>query len=311
MSLRGQIFGTTIHTRDEIGLVRPRSVTSISRVEGTTSHYAGPSDWRQKGIDRSSPARFRDTTDHARCAAIMRAHQAFHMGPQRGWSDYAYSGAFCPHGYGYLGRGRGVRTAANGTSDGNDRSYALQYMGAGPDDPLTIEAKRAAIDMAAYLGEPLRWEHSDWKPTACSGPQIRPWRRAGFPRPAGGATPTPASPPAITPIEEDDMPTATVWRIDKELWLCDGLTRRRLHSQEDVNHAVLVGWAKPGDKHHPNHIRDISKNAVLRRLVLDTPEVHSALATALVTIDGTKTALSKGGVLRDVALGIAREARDG
>jgi hypothetical protein len=201
--IRGRIFGTVIFERHEIGLIPPRSTTRIRDPRMTTSHYAGPTDWRTSTIDRSTADRFRLTTDHGRCPLIMRSHQSFHMRPVsqggRGWVDYAYSGAFCPHGVGYLGRGRGVRTAANGTTVGNDTSYALQYMGGGVADPLTVEAKRAAIDLADYLGKTLQREHADWKSTSCSGPQIRPWRRAGFPRPPGAETP-----PSPVPQEDDD-----------------------------------------------------------------------------------------------------------
>jgi hypothetical protein len=178
-------------------------VTAISDPEMDTGHYAGPTDWRQAGIDRSTPESFRDTTDHGRCAAIMRSHQSFHMN-DRGWSDYAYSGAFCPHGVGFIGRGRGVRTAAQGTTDGNNRSFALQYMGAGDADPLTVEAQRAAIDMTTWLGYPLRRGHKDWKSTSCPGPHVYAWRLAGFPHP---------------PIGDDDMPLNAA---DKQ-WIYDAI----------------------------------------------------------------------------------------
>ena len=132
----------------------------------------------------------------------MRSHQAFHM-DVNGWSDYAYNGAACPHGFGFIGRGRGVRSAAQGTTDGNNRSYAIQYMGAGVhegvEDPLTVEAKRAFYDMAAYLDRPLRRGHRDWKPTACPGEPTYAWRLAGFPRPPGAARPGPTIP------EEDEL----------------------------------------------------------------------------------------------------------
>jgi hypothetical protein len=110
----------------------------------------------------------------------------------RGWSDYAYNGSACPHGFGFIGRGRGVRSAAQGTTDGNNRSYAIQYLGAGVhggvEDPLTEEAKRAFYDMAAYLAEPLKRGHRDWKSTSCPGDPTYAWRTAGFPRPAGTTT---------------------------------------------------------------------------------------------------------------------------
>ncbi len=182
MSLRGAVFGTTILTRDEIGLRPPRFVTDISRPVDTTAHYAGLTDWDQPGVDRSTPERFRVTTDHGLCPAIVRAHQAYHM-DERGWSDYAYSGSACPHGFGLLGRGPDVRTAANGTTEGNDTSLALQYLGAGPGDPLTVEAMRAFIDMAVLLRFALKRGHRDHKPTACPGDIVYDWRLAGFPYP--------------------------------------------------------------------------------------------------------------------------------
>ena len=193
MSLRGEIYGSTIYTRSEWGARPPRSTSGIPAVEMVTVHYAGPSDWGSSA-DRSSPAAFQASTNHARCDDIMRSHQNFHM-DTRGWSDYAYNGSACPHGFGFIGRGRGVRSAAQGTTDGNNRSYAIQYTGAGVhggrEDPLTEAAKRAFYDMAAYLNEPLRRGHRDWKSTSCPGEPTYAWRRAGFPRPSGGGQPPP------------------------------------------------------------------------------------------------------------------------
>lgn len=202
MSLRGEIYGSTIYTRSEIGLRPPRSITAIPAVEMVTVHYAGPSDWGPTA-DRSSPQAFLESTNHDRCDDIMRSHQNFHM-DVRGWSDYAYNGAACPHGYGFIGRGKGVRSAAQGTTDGNNRSYAIQYMGAGTfggvEDPLTEEAKRAFYDMAAYLDEDLQRGHRDWKSTPCPGEPTYAWRLDGFPKP-----------------EDDDMPLNAA---DKA-WLTD------------------------------------------------------------------------------------------
>lgn len=250
--IRGRIFGTEILEPGDYGLPAPRSVTALRNPVDTTSHYAGPTDWRHAGIDRSSAERFRLTTDHGRCAPIVLAHADFHMrtsGGGRGWVHYAYSGSSCPHGVSYIGRGRGVRTAANGTSAGNDSSYAIQYTGGGPDDPITDAAKRAFIDLADYLGAPLRREHADHKATACSGPQIRPWRRAGFPRPSG-ATPTPApKPPPAPPIEEEDDDMLIIVKGDKspEWWLSTNLvTKRHARTAQQVAEAVWLTVAAGG-----------------------------------------------------------------
>jgi hypothetical protein len=168
--------------------------------EGDTLHYGGPSPW--SGVDRSSAARFLATASHARCATIMRAYQGFHL-DSRGWCDFAYSSAVCPHGVRYEGRGRGVRTAAQGTNDGNLRSYAtVGLWGAG--DPLTDPAKLAYLDEGVRLAR-LRWGHRDWKSTSCPGDPAYAWRAAGFPR------------PSTSPPPEEDMPLtdADIAKIEK------------------------------------------------------------------------------------------------
>lgn len=175
--------------------------SSNIRPEGLTAHYGGDSPWG--AADRSSPARFRDTTDHARCASIVRAWHAFHL--SKGWFGFAYTSAVCPHGHRFEGRGPGRRTGANGTNAGNLRSYAVVYI-AGGSDPVTDEAKHAYHDEVARLGKPLRWDHSDWKATACAGDPMRAWEAAGWPRPGGAPSPTPTPTPR--------PPSSTEYRMD-------------------------------------------------------------------------------------------------
>lgn len=170
---------TPLHSRQEAGLRAPKSRSTNIRPEGLTAHYGGPSPWGA-GVDRTSPARFAATCDHARCPTIWRSWQSFHM-DANGWVDIAYTSGCCPHGHRYEGRGPGVRTAANGTNDGNLRSHATVYI-AGDGDPLTDAARRAFLDEQARLG-PLRWDHGDWKPTSCAGSPIRAWKKAGWPAP--------------------------------------------------------------------------------------------------------------------------------
>jgi hypothetical protein len=61
----------------------------------------------------------------------------------------------------------------------------------GVEDPLTEAAKRAFYDFAAYLDKTLQRGHRDWKTTSCPGEPTYAWRRAGFPKPAGGPPPQP------------------------------------------------------------------------------------------------------------------------
>jgi hypothetical protein len=188
-------YGTRFHSRAEWG-ARPRvcSSTNISP-EGITVHYGGPSPWGS-GVDRSSPARFAETADHNRCASILRAYQAYHLDTQ-GWCDLAYNSAVCPHGVRYEGRGLGLRSGAQGTNEGNRRSYAVVGLW-GSGDPLTEGAKKAFLDEADRFAKLLRWGHRDWKSTSCPGDPTYGWRKAGFPRPSGPGPTTPP-PPVIPP----------------------------------------------------------------------------------------------------------------
>jgi hypothetical protein len=118
---------------------------------------------------------------------------------QRGWQDIAYSSLVCPHGVRYEGRGKDVRTAANGTTAGNNASHATCYI-AGEGDPLPDGTKRAYLDESARL-DGLDAVHSDWKSTACPGHPVRQWVKAGMPAPGPVAPPPPPPPPPM----EDDM----------------------------------------------------------------------------------------------------------
>jgi hypothetical protein len=102
----------------------------------------------------------------------------------RGWNDIAYNSGVCCHGHRLEGRGVGIRSGANGTTQGNQRSCAVVYI-AGGTDPLTAPAKRAFHVEANRFRTPIRRNHSDWKSTTCAGPSIKSWQAAGWPNPTG------------------------------------------------------------------------------------------------------------------------------
>lgn len=162
-------MASPFHPRADWGARPPLSVTRRTLGQDT-AHYGGPSPWG--AVDRSSAARFQAATDHSRCASIVRAYQAYHM-DTKGWQDIAYSSLVCPHGHRYEGRGLDVRTAANGTTAGNDASHATCYI-AGDDDPLTGPAKAAFFDEGSRLRLVLKG-HRDWKPTSCPGDELYVW----------------------------------------------------------------------------------------------------------------------------------------
>lgn len=105
--------------------------------------------------------------------------QRYHM-EELGWLDIAYNHILCRHGFVFIGRGFGARSAANGTKDANDGYFAVCFLGddtAGRAD-VTLEA-RAALE--ALIAEYRRRypkaravrPHSDFVATECPGDELR------------------------------------------------------------------------------------------------------------------------------------------
>lgn len=141
----------------------PKTRTSLHAPSGVALHWNGPS---------------LPLPDHARCADAVRNIQRYHMVTRR-WADIAYSALVCPHGYVFEGRGLNTRTAANGTDLGNDRFYAICYLG-GEGDALTDEARQGISDARAWLirdggAGPDVKPHSHFKATSCPGDALRDW----------------------------------------------------------------------------------------------------------------------------------------
>lgn len=166
-------FPGQVVIRSEWGARKPKDVTRFrSNPEGSTAHYEGP---------KLGPY------SHSTCAARARAVQNFHM-DTRGWDDAAYTSMTCMHGVIYVMRWWGVRTAANGTNNGNAISYAHCVL-IGDSDELTIAAKAglsAAFAMARREGKAggRVWTHDQWHNTACPGSPIRDFVRNGLVLPA-------------------------------------------------------------------------------------------------------------------------------
>lgn len=167
---------TPLHSRAEVGLRAPRSVSRNITPRHVTAHYGGP-----------DPATW--PWVHTRCPSIWRAWQDYHMAPgglgtTNGAADIGYSSGVCPHGHRYEGRGPGVRSGGNGTDVANQTSYAVVYIG-GVNTPLTAAAKVAFLEEAARYGQPLDRAHRQWKQTACPGDELYRWVAAGAPHPGG------------------------------------------------------------------------------------------------------------------------------
>lgn len=154
--MTAQIVGFV--TRAEAGLRAPRSVSYNVDPDrgGVAVHHGGSG---------GPPA------THDGCLARWRAWQNFHM-DGRGWVDIAYNFGYCDHGYAFAGRGFGVRSAAQGTNDGNQRYLAAVWIGGGSAIPT-----QAAVDALEWIigqvrghggGDEVR-PHRSFHSTSCPG----------------------------------------------------------------------------------------------------------------------------------------------
>lgn len=149
-------------TRADAGLRKPKSFSRNIAPEkgGVAPHYGGPA---QRAAEPGA--------SHERCIYTWKAWQDYHM-DAKGWADIAYTGGFCNHGWALAGRGVGVRSAANGTNDGNYRFYAVTWIGGDGQTPTQL-----ALDAADWWVAELREAgagmavkpHRYFKSTKCPG----------------------------------------------------------------------------------------------------------------------------------------------
>jgi N-acetylmuramoyl-L-alanine amidase len=152
--------------RREWGAAPPRGRVALPppAARGVAIHYSG--------MDADEQAL------HVNCAGRVRGIQRYHM-EEQGWLDIAYSHVICRHGYVFVGRGYGIRTAANGTNEANDNYFAICFLG---NDSLgRTDVTRAA---RGALGELIRdyqrrypralrvRPHSAFVRTACPGREL-------------------------------------------------------------------------------------------------------------------------------------------
>lgn len=149
---------------------------------------------------------------HDTCAAYVRRIQDEHM-DKDGWSDIGYSFVVCEHGYVFEGRGLKRRNSANGDVALNEAHYAVCGLvgstGSTKPTPDQLNGLRDAIEYCRAHG-PAGGQikgHRDGYATACPGPVLYAWVRAGAPRPGGATTPAPpsGSKPAPTPIRHQTV----------------------------------------------------------------------------------------------------------
>ena len=176
------------YTRAELNMRAPRSVSYRITPEqgGVALHYGG-------GGPNPPP------TTYAAAASIWRGWQNFHM-DGHGWADIAYTAGYDQLGNVYAGRGLGVRTAAQGSTWGNDDFYGFVWIGGG-----SAALSTAARDAADWL---IKWArekgkagmmvkpHQRFTGTSCPGDMLVniAASRDGKPIPEPVVTPVPTNP---------------------------------------------------------------------------------------------------------------------
>jgi hypothetical protein len=128
----------------------------------------------------------------------------------QGWSDIAYNLMACPHDYVYECRGKGVGSAANGTTQANKDWYAVcALVGKGdPQPPGLITALQYAARLCRDWGAgAASCGHRDLTATECPGDALYAQVQAGtFTTGGTSPTPSPTPPPKPTPTPTPKAP---------------------------------------------------------------------------------------------------------
>jgi hypothetical protein len=181
-------------SRATLGLRPPKSVsTNISPDRGGVAlHWIG------------GPSGLRSSSPHSSCQSLWRRIQIQHM-DNNGWADVAYTLAVCPHGRRLAGRGAKVRTAAQGSNDGNLRFYAIcRLLGLGEKPTKAMDEGTAygiwLLRREGNAGREVR-PHSNFRPTQCPGPEGTTQASALHNRDVtvAGTQPSEPTPPPPTP----------------------------------------------------------------------------------------------------------------
>lgn len=145
--------------REQWGARPPKAVSHNITPKGVAIHHVGskPLGLFQRG--------------HSECVETLQGIQRYHMDHNR-WADIAYSMLVCPDGEVFVGRGAGVRTAANGTDYGNQNYYAICALLGGSDDVTdhTVWGIRLAVAWLRSHGAGADIVgHKDLYSTSCPG----------------------------------------------------------------------------------------------------------------------------------------------
>lgn len=184
----------------------------------------------------NGPACASSIRSHSQCPGFIRGIQNFHM-DGRGWSDIAYTMFACPHGELFEGRGKGVGTAANGTTYGNSNYYAIYAMwgqgdGNVPEPMLDAIADGVALCRSWGAGKAVT-THNALFSTECPGGELTSLVKAG--RFSGGSKPSTGGAQSVS------KPTSSAPKF-KPLWKPTGkMTVKQIQKVVGVTADGLYG----------------------------------------------------------------------
>ncbi|MBA3298244.1 MAG: hypothetical protein H0U19_15060 [Acidobacteria bacterium] len=156
----------TIHSRKAWGAKtpKPRTPQNVKAVRELFVHWPG-------GI----PATWQSVNTAAEERQTMRNIQSFHMGPERGWSDFAYNFAIFQSGRIYRGRGMDWVPAAQAGHNTNTTAVVVFI---GPEDrpssAVLVALKSLRHHCERRAGHRLAVRpHGAVTSTECPGPRLR------------------------------------------------------------------------------------------------------------------------------------------
>jgi hypothetical protein len=222
-------------TRAQWGAAPPKWRETFPRSEGVFIHYNGPAVAAPVYAGQSGPVR-----------SFLQGIQRFHMGPQRGWPDIAYSWACDTTGSIYELRGWGVAQAA--TLNWNWKSHSI-FLILGEGQRAT-DAQWAAVRTIVaehnrrYGRGFVKGHRQAPNSTSCPGDLVIADLAAGKGNP--GPTPTPPQPlpPIPTPPGVDvSKNQPKMIEIGKHVWMFfdNSPFRVRIQTPADVQAYRFMG----------------------------------------------------------------------
>lgn len=126
---------------------------------------------------------------HGACLTYVAGVEHQHLNdPEYPYCAIEYSYVACPHGHLITGRGKYVRTGANGTTEANVSHGAVLVLVGITEEatPAQLHAVRAAGAVIAPQAPRAYRPHSAFVATACPGDKLRGWIDAGARDPYAG-----------------------------------------------------------------------------------------------------------------------------